>query len=70
MYRSKCPSEEGVGICVCIFFLLQTEGQEKRIDETSVFKLNGKMLHGWFHILIYIFYILLLFILFYFAVAL
>lgn len=60
---------KGLVICDCVFFKLQREGQEKRVDETNVIKLNGKKFQGRFFytVLVHIFHTLL-FILFYFAV--
>lgn len=40
---------KGSVICACVFFLLQTEGQEVRVDETAVIKLNGKTFQGCFY---------------------
>lgn len=61
---------KGSVICARVFFLLQTEGQEKTVDQTTVIKLNGKTFQGCFFntVLAHIFHALLLFILFYFAV--
>lgn len=61
---------KGSVICARVFFLLQTEGQEIRVDETAVIKLNGKIFQGCFFntVLADIFHKLLLFILFYYAV--